>query len=378
MATTEVTVHRGLRGLELLRKDWEALRQRCGSWSAATLFSWQRAHATQLCAEPESLLFIQLRRDGITRGILPLRSCTSRRARLRWRTLALVSHPHVQLPDLLLEPAENPADWFNEVMDALRAAGIEFSFFDWRGIGEASAALRASRALGELAILSGNGWSSYFDCSEGYASVSARFSSGLARTLKRGRNAGARLGAGEPRLHVALSGDDRAAALQSFMKLEAGGWKGVAGTQSAIAMHPPLTRFYTALFADPEWSAESQINVLRVDGVDIAAQLCVRSGPWLQVVKIAYDESFSKLAPGSLLLDLLLRQACEQQDLHYVSLVTGTAWHEPWGPRKMPVCDATLIPGRFTRLAARTALRWMRWRSRSGGDVRASAGTAGS
>jgi CelD/BcsL family acetyltransferase involved in cellulose biosynthesis len=378
MATTEVTIHRGLPGLEVLRKDWDALRRRCGSWSAATLFSWQWAHASHLCTEPESLLFVQLRRDGVTRGILPLLSCASRRAGLQWRTLVLVSHPHVQLPDLLLDPAEDLAAWFNEIVHALRAAGIGFSFFEWRGIGEDSVALRATRALGERAILGSDGWSSHFDCSEGYASVSARYSPGLARTLKRGRNAGARLGAGDLRLHVALSGDERAAALQSFMRLEAGGWKGASGTQSAIGMHPPLTRFYTTLFADPAWSAESQINVLRLDGADIAAQLCVRSGPWLQVVKIAYDESFSRLAPGSLLLELLLRQACEQGDVRHVSLVTGATWHEPWGPRKMPVYDATLIPGRLARLAARTALRWTRWRNRSGGAASAANGTPGS
>ena len=95
------------------------------------------------------------------------------------------------------------------------------------------------------------------------------------------------------------------------------------------------------------------------------------------MVKIAYDESFSKLAPGSLLLESLLRQACEQRDVRYVSLVTGAAWHEPWGPLKMPVYDATLIPGRLTRVAARTALRWMRWRHRSGGAAAASTGTSG-
>jgi CelD/BcsL family acetyltransferase involved in cellulose biosynthesis len=85
-------------------------------------------------------------------------------------------------------------------------------------------------------------------------------------------------------------------ALRDFLALEAGGWKGRAGT--AIAGHPDIRRF-----------AETAIDALAARGGVAVARLCCRSRPIACIVtlksanaawswKVAHDESFAGSSPG--------------------------------------------------------------------------------
>lgn len=115
----------------------------------------------------------------------------------------------------------------------------------------------------------------------------------LRRTGRRLSDAGALLftNASEP---AAVS-----TAAEDFFALEARGWKGEAGT--AAAHHKDVVGFIR--MALPALAAEGKvaINRLLLDGRPIAAAITLFSGDAAWYWKTAYDENFSRFAPGMLL-----------------------------------------------------------------------------
>lgn len=100
-----------------------------------------------------------------------------------------------------------------------------------------------------------------------------------------------------------------AAAAEDFFMLEARGWKGEAGT--AAAYHKDVVGFIR--MALPALAAEGKvaINRLLLDGRAIAAAITLLSGDVAWYWKTAYDESFSRFAPGVLLSAALTEELAD-------------------------------------------------------------------
>src|SRR5207249_3881146 len=107
---------------------------------------------------------------------------------------------------------------------------------------------------------------------------------------------------------VVMSGSTRdpaavAHALEDFLALEAGGWKGRAGT--AARADRAIRKFIEMALAQLTTEGKVAIDRLFVDARAIAAAIVLRSGASAWCWKIAYDERFSRASPGvQLLLDL--------------------------------------------------------------------------
>jgi CelD/BcsL family acetyltransferase involved in cellulose biosynthesis len=97
--------------------------------------------------------------------------------------------------------------------------------------------------------------------------------------------------------------------IEDFFVLEAGGWKGDAGT--AAARHDELRSFMkTAVHA---LGAEGKVAINRIllDGRAIAATITLRSGDSAWYWKTAYDEALARFAPGVLLSAALTEDLAE-------------------------------------------------------------------
>jgi CelD/BcsL family acetyltransferase involved in cellulose biosynthesis len=133
--------------------------------------------------------------------------------------------------------------------------------------------------------------------------VSAHRHRELRRTGRRLADAGALLftTAAEPAA-VATAAED-------FFTLEARGWKGEAGT--AAAHHRDLVGFIR--MALPALAAEGKvaINRLLLDGRPIAAAITLFCGDAAWYWKTAYDENFSRFAPGMLLSAALTEELAD-------------------------------------------------------------------
>jgi hypothetical protein len=123
---------------------------------------------------------------------------------------------------------------------------------------------------------------------------------------------------GTVRHEVAQDGQTVSKALETFLHLEASGWKGRAGTAllNAGAGHAAFVREAVTQLAVAQ---RVRIDSLSLDGEPVAGTLSIRDGskaapnwmPW----KTAYNERFTDYGPGSLILhdltDSLLHEATQ-------------------------------------------------------------------
>jgi CelD/BcsL family acetyltransferase involved in cellulose biosynthesis len=92
-------------------------------------------------------------------------------------------------------------------------------------------------------------------------------------------------------------------AIDDFFALEAGGWKGRAGT--AARDHEDIRRFLQTAVTDLAGQGKAQVARLFLDTRAVAAIIVLRSGATAWCWKIAYDERFARFSPGvQLLLDV--------------------------------------------------------------------------
>ncbi|MEA2990618.1 MAG: hypothetical protein QOG83_3329 [Alphaproteobacteria bacterium] len=104
-----------------------------------------------------------------------------------------------------------------------------------------------------------------------------------------------------------------AAALGDFLALEAGGWKGRAGT--AARSNPGIRTFLET--AVPHLAGEGKARIARLflDARAIAAMIVLRSGDTAWCWKIAHDERFARSSPGVQLLLYVTEALLAEQDI---------------------------------------------------------------
>lgn len=123
-----------------------------------------------------------------------------------------------------------------------------------------------------------------------------RFNSNMKNNLRRWQ---ARLAAYGKVTPVRLGPDgDVAAWTEEFMRLEASGWKGRAG--SALVCRADDRRFVTEVFAEAFRRGRLQITGLNLDGRPLARHCMLTAGEGAFTFKIAYDETYEKCSPGIL------------------------------------------------------------------------------
>ena len=113
---------------------------------------------------------------------------------------------------------------------------------------------------------------------------------------------------GEVHFEVARSTQEVAAALETFLKLEASGWKGQRGTAlMQDAGDAAFARRATVAMAD---NGQCEIVTLRAGDTPIAAAIVVRHQHRAFYFKLGIDERFAKYSPGVQLTLDLTRHLC--------------------------------------------------------------------
>ena len=113
---------------------------------------------------------------------------------------------------------------------------------------------------------------------------------------------------GTVRFDVARSPQDVAIALEIFLTLEAGGWKGARGT--ALAQNDGDARFIRRATVALAASGQCEIVTLRAGDTPVAAGIVLRHQDRAFFFKIGIDERFAKCSPGVQLTLELTRHLC--------------------------------------------------------------------
>lgn len=108
---------------------------------------------------------------------------------------------------------------------------------------------------------------------------------------------------GEVRFDIARSPEQVSAALEHFLKLEAGGWKGRRGT--ALVQDDGDASFIRQAAPKLAETGQCEIVSLRTGDIAIAAAVVLRHLDRAFYFKLGFDEQFAKFSPGvQLTLDL--------------------------------------------------------------------------
>jgi CelD/BcsL family acetyltransferase involved in cellulose biosynthesis len=93
------------------------------------------------------------------------------------------------------------------------------------------------------------------------------------------------------------------AAFETFLAMEAAGWKGEQGT--ALLCNADDARFVRRLVHGLAADSQASVALLRVGARAVAAQVLLYSGAQAYTWKTAYDQTFARFSPGALLVDRL-------------------------------------------------------------------------
>ena len=326
-----LTLYRGSRGLGELRKAWARLADGMAHKRYFHLHSWYRSYLEALEPHPDQVLFVLIARGDVPLAVFPLMWSVRKVCGLSFRCLEVPSNPHLNLGDFVFDKStDNAALVRIMVRNLRRLTGQAWDLIHVPNALEDSAVAYAlQQAPVPLSLSIPVGRSNHVDCSRPYEQVEEKFKGTFRRNLRRLRRRAE--GQGELRYASYSSMEDLARYFPDFLRVEAAGWKGSQGTQSAIVCDPPTTAFYRMLVDEFGATGRCWLNLLALNGNYIAGQLCLLADSTLYILKIGYDEAHADIAPGNLIMGETIRQCAGDERVQTVSFVTGKEWNFLWG-----------------------------------------------
>ncbi len=297
-----IVEHRGRAALEELKADWQRLYAAMPLRTGFHAYETHLAYFDLLMAAPKRFRCLALRDADTVRAIVPLEARLERVPPIPVWGVPL--HPHLMVSDVICPEDDARRALLPALLDYLRhrpegrpllvLGPLPADSVLWEGLQRLSGGHYSTRATMPAAV---------FDCERSFDEFSSRLSKHFRRNL---RAHGKKLGSLENVRHVTATGAGIEDEFERFLELEASGWKGKSGTGSAIQLRPGLTAFYRTLASTLGigWGEDRcEINSLYADGRCIASQFCMRTGSEYSIPKIAYDEEYSRLSPGLLLME---------------------------------------------------------------------------
>jgi CelD/BcsL family acetyltransferase involved in cellulose biosynthesis len=154
-----------------------------------------------------------------------------------------------------------------------------------------------------------------------------------------------------------------------LVRIEAAGWKYRNG--SSLQQRDSLRRFFLRYALLASEAGVLRFSFLDVGGKPIAAQLSIECADRLWVLKIGYDEAWSRCSPGWQLLAETMRYAFERKLKSYEFLGSDEPWLHGWITEARDLGTLACYPATllglyglaadtFGRVRARVGSRWGR------------------
>ena len=324
--------YQGWHGLQQLAPEWTTLAE---SLPGARFFhfpEWYRAYLSSLESDPARVWFVAAYRDQKLVAIFPLQFQDYRVMGLRPRLFGTIDDDQMQLYDFVFARTAQNGHLLHALTQWLRTQrNIRWDELRLRKVPEDSSIAHAIRVRWpNLTVALRHDGSSYFQTSGTYEHATKAMSGSFKRNLRR---LARRAEESAPlRFQSYRRPDELGKALDTFVEIEASGWKGDAGTASAICCRPAMLAFYRALVHDFGARDASVINVLWHGDKAVAGQFCLQIGTTLSILKIGFSHDHAHFAPGNLLLERTLQRACEDGGIDIVSLVNQPAWARIFKP----------------------------------------------
>ena len=348
--------HDGYDGFLRTEGAWRELAAQLRPPQFFHAYDWYAAFFAHLRPAGEPIGVIELQDAGRCVGLLPYHLRRIRAGGIPAWVLSLPDSPHLIVSDALLAPDLPALAAWRALRRCLARTRLPWHALRLGPVREDSNAMRFAQGLGGAALVRPGGASCYFDATEAYPALNARFAGALRKNVRKGQR---RLEQHGPVEFLCIGpGDARLSwAFERFLALEASGWKGERGEGSAIALSDGVSNFYRDLICTPAESLAAEIRLLCVAGEPIAGQFATVCGSTRSVHKIAYDESFEHASPGTVLMAHTVEHSCQDPALTTLSLVTDMPWMRDWATARAALYDVWVPRNRLLGALARTALR---------------------
>lgn len=317
MSSYTVTKLTTLENINVISDEWHVLAEQMGS--PLLDFPWSWAALTELHAE-DTPYIVTLRREGRLVGLAPL---VKVKMGISFRLEILGTH-------ILAEPAGflfTDEDAFLKLCEILKQETYPAALFRVDHDSRFYDILRkitSTRCMFSVRPGTATPWA---DISHGYDSYFSKRSKKRHYDIRRAERRLQEFG--EIAVHVFCpSPVELPDVLNSLLKVESRGWKGKKG--SSILSRPPLKRFFCAyclLAAEGEFLS---LNTLTLDGDIVAMHIAVIFDKRYWLLKIGYDERYSRASPGIYLLQKSIEMASKQGLVSYEFLGFEDSWLSPW------------------------------------------------
>ena len=364
---------RGKEGLQRLEADWRRLLHTMPDRAAHHTYESHVAYFDHLSDAGGRYTCLALTDSERVRAICPLELRFATILGRRTRVWDLPWDLENLLRDVICPADDARAELLPRVVQFLRHAPGRPALLLLGRILQTSAAWDCLRALrGRAYCTDLAGASASFDCDRPLDELASKLSRKFRSNL---RNAHRKLAAmGDVRFVAASEPSSLASEFERFLDLEASGWKGATGSQSAIRVRPQVERFFRALATMTGVDSRCEIHALYAAGECIASLFCVRAGAECAAYKVAYDERHAAASPGQLLLEWTVQRCCRDREIKRLNMVSDAEWLGVWRPDVVPVHCAYVVlgawPGQLLvevlRLRFRHGPRIKRWVLRSG------------
>ena len=313
----QVDIVRTRSALAALASEWDALAMAIGLPTLG--HAWVVCCATTLYHEHE-LHIVTVRLGGALAGAAPLVT----RVRAGGVRLELIGVSHLHEPSGLLYDTNDALEALVRAIVATRLpvmlARIPAQspvIARWRAVGSGCGAVVVVPVAGCVATPITSAWAEYH----------ARLSSSRRYVLRRARRRTEEAGLVTVRLQQPRP-DDVERLFAEFVTVESASWKSRHG--SSLKERDGLRRFFLSYATAAAQAGGLRFAALDVDGTAIAAQLSVEYAARLWVLKIGYDESWSRCSPGWQLLGETMRDAFERRLEAYEFLGSDESWLHGW------------------------------------------------
>lgn len=172
--------------------------------------------------------------------------------------------------------------------------------------------------------------------------ASAKLPARLRSDLRRARRRAERLGPISLRTHAPASEEELRPLWDEALRIEAAGWK--ARSRSALALDRRVESFYRSYAIRACQQGTLRIFFLALGEDTASTMIALEAGERLWILKIGYDERFSKCSPGMLLMHEALRYAAHEGLRSYEFLGSAADWTRRWTDRERPIQRVLVYP----------------------------------
>ncbi|CAA6807168.1 MAG: GNAT family N-acetyltransferase [uncultured Thiotrichaceae bacterium] len=165
------------------------------------------------------------------------------------------------------------------------------------------------------------------DAEQTVANLSSRLRSDLRRAARRA----ATKGEVSFEIHSPSTSEEFMPLWQEALQVEAASWKGESG--SALVKDDRMRAFYESYAIRAAKNGTLHLCFMKINGIAVAMQIALQESDCFWLLKVGYNEAFSKCSPGMLLMEWTLRYAATQGLKSYEFLGVASGWTDRWSKK---------------------------------------------